>query len=76
MQVRELIEMLEGMDQDAEVHFAYNYGDHCNTMVAPAVSQVEEMYVEPNAYVNDDALVDDENADEENPNQRRVVVIQ
>ncbi len=76
MTVRELIERLEGMDPEAEVHFAYNYGDHCNTMAAPVVDQVEEMYVEPNAYVDTDALVDDEDVDEDNPNQRRVVVLQ
>ena len=31
MQVKELIEMLQDMDQDADVHFAYNYGDHLQT---------------------------------------------
>ena len=76
MNVRELIEILESMDQEAEVHIAYDYGDRSHTMKAPAVENVEEMYVEPNAYVNDDALVDDEDVDEENHNQRRVVVIQ
>lgn len=76
MKVQELIDRLQQMDPEAEVHFAYNYGDHWNTMAAPVVDQVEEMYVEPNAYVDTDALVDDENIDEDNPNQRRVVVLQ
>ena len=43
MQVKELIEQLKYMDQDAEVHFAYNYGDHWRTEVAPKVSQVSEV---------------------------------
>ena len=41
MQVKELIEMLQDMDQDAEVHYAYNYGDHWRTEVAPAVGRVD-----------------------------------
>lgn len=40
MKVRELIEKLQDQDQDADVHFQYNYGDHWNTQVAPAVEDV------------------------------------
>ena len=41
MKVSELIEQLGYMDQDAEVHFAYNYGDHWRTEVAPKVDRVD-----------------------------------
>ena len=42
MRVADLIEELKYMDQDAEVHFEYNYGDHWRTTVAPKVTQVQE----------------------------------
>jgi hypothetical protein len=60
MQVKELIEQLKYMDQDAEVHFAYNYGDHWRTEVAPKVSQVSEGVVEYSEYHRMDKLVTDE----------------
>jgi hypothetical protein len=60
MQVKELIEMLQDMDQDADVHFAYNYGDHWRTEVAPKVSQVSEGVVEYSDYHRMDKLVTDE----------------
>ena len=42
MLVRDLIELLEGYEADMEVHFAYGYGDHWRTEVAPKVSNVRE----------------------------------
>jgi hypothetical protein len=60
MLVKELIESLKYMDQDAEVHFAYNYGDHWRTEVAPKVSQVTEGVVEFSEYHRMDKLVTDE----------------
>ena len=39
MLVRDLIELLEGYDADMEVHFAYGYGDHWRTTVAPSCQQ-------------------------------------
>jgi hypothetical protein len=60
MLVKELIESLKYMDQDAEVHFAYNYGDHWRTEVAPKVSQVSEGVVEYSEYHRMDKLVEDE----------------
>jgi hypothetical protein len=41
MKVSELIELLQMENQDAEVHFQYNYGDHWRTQVAPRVDTVE-----------------------------------
>ena len=60
MKVSELIEQLGYLDQDAEVHFAYNYGDHWRTEVAPKVSQVSEGVVEYSEYHRMDKLVTDE----------------
>jgi hypothetical protein len=81
MLVKELIESLKYMDQDAEVHFAYNYGDHWRTEVAPKVSQVSEGVVEYSEYHRMDKLVTDEDEcyDEDTGDYkvdvRRVVVI-
>jgi hypothetical protein len=60
MQVKELIEMLGYMDQDADVHFSYNYGDHWRTQVAPKVGSVEEGVVKYSAYHSMDKIEDDE----------------
>jgi hypothetical protein len=80
MLVRDLIELLEGYDADMEVHFAYGYGDHWRTQVAPKVSQVFEGAVQFSEYHRMDKLADEDFEDEEpgNPdeNVRRVVVIE
>ena len=83
MLVKELIEMLEGMNQDAEVHFAYNYGDHWRTEVAPKVGQVDEGAVVYSDYHRMDKIAehDDSDFDEETGEEiidetlRRVVVL-
>jgi hypothetical protein len=80
MKVAELIEMLEGMNQEAEVHFSYNYGDHWRTQVAPEVDTVEEGIVEYSSYHSMDKMVDHEDLyDEETGDYiegvRRVVVL-
>lgn len=73
MTVQELIEQLQGFDPQTEVHFAYNYGDHWRTMVAPQVGSVEELYVKHSSYHGMPALADD---DELRDDQKPVVVIQ
>ncbi len=50
MLVRDLIELLEGYDQDLEVHFQYNYGDHWRTQVAPSVDSVDMGVVKYSEY--------------------------
>ena len=81
MKVAQLIEQLQYLDQDAEVHFAYNYGDHWRTEVAPAVCQVIDGVVEYSDYHQMDKLVTDEDEcyDEETGDYkqdvRKVVVI-
>ena len=68
MQVKELIEMLKMEDQDAEVHFQYNYGDHWRTQVAPEVRSVYEGFVVNSDYHRMPKVVepdwDEEDADE------------
>jgi hypothetical protein len=80
MKVSQLIEQLQCMDAEAEVHFAYNYGDHWRTEVAPKISTVDEGVVEFSDYHRMDKMVDDEDCyDEETGDYktdvRRVVVL-
>ena len=78
--VKELIEQLGYMDQDAEVHFSYNYGDHWRTQVAPKVGGVEEGVVKYSDYHRMDKIEEDEEVYDEETGDfkegvRRVVVI-
>ena len=50
MKVKELIQLLKDGDQEVEVHFAYNYGDHWHTMVAPKIKYLAELPVEFSDY--------------------------
>ena len=74
MTVRDLVERLEQFDDDTLVHFAYDYGDHCHTEVAPAVESVEEELVYHSDYLNKDAVVEDEDMPPRK-NVRTVVVL-
>jgi len=66
-----------------EVHFAYNYGDHWRTEVAPRVGSVDEGAVVYSEYHRMDKMVenDDSDFDEETGEEivdetlRRVVVL-
>jgi hypothetical protein len=61
MKVRELINELEEIEDDQlPVHFAYQYGDHWRTVVAPEVTTVEEGRVTHSGYHNMDKQVDEE----------------
>jgi len=78
MQVKELIEMLGHLDQTAEVHFSYNYGDHWRTQVAPSVDRVDLALVKYSEYHRMDRLMDEDNMYEDEGDYegtRRVVVI-
>ena len=80
MKVSQLIEELGFMDPEAEVHFAYNYGDHWRTQVAPAVSEVTSGAVEYSDYHRMDKVAEeDECWDEETgdwkEDVRKVVVL-
>jgi hypothetical protein len=58
MTVEELINTLQFMDMNAEVHFAYNYGDHWRTEVAPKVGRVDEGAVVYSEYHRMDKIID------------------
>ena len=79
MQVYQLMEQLEYLDPNAEVHFSYNYGDHWRTQVAPVVDSVEEGTVQYSDYHRMDKIVDEDDMHEEdgdcNVEVRRVVVL-
>jgi hypothetical protein len=84
MQVKELIEMLQGLDPEAQVHYAYNYGDHWRTEVAPKVDRVDVGAVVYSDYHRMDKMVENEydtEFDEETGEEivdetlRRVVVL-
>ena len=84
MQVKELIEMLAEMNPEADVHFAYNYGDHWRTEVAPRVGRVDVGAVVYSDYHRMDKLMEeqydvefDEETGEEIRDEtlRRVVVL-
>jgi hypothetical protein len=78
MQVKELIEMLQDMNPEAEVHFAYNFGDYWRTEVAPKVGRVDEGVVEYSEYHRMDKMASEDYDDEDEDtvaSQRRVVVL-
>ena len=64
MKVSELIEELKYMDPDAEVHFAYNYGDHWRTQVAPTVDRVDVGTVKYSDYHRMPKVVESEDDDD------------
>jgi hypothetical protein len=69
MKVKDLIEALQSMDGDLDVHFSYCYGDHWRTEVAPRVSMVDMGIVEYSEYHRMPKVVevdyDDEDSAEE-----------
>lgn len=78
MKVAELIELLQMEDQDADVHFSYNYGDHWRTQVAPKVRSVEQGVVAYSDYHRMDKIVEEDydDEDEDKDQERRVVIIE
>lgn len=67
MRLSELIIILQeharDCEHDPEVHFAYNYGDHWKTEVAPAVEEVGMGQVKHSSYHRMDVTVDEESKD-------------
>lgn len=74
MKVSELIELLKMENQDAEVHFTYNYGDHWRTQVAPTVDQVYEGQVKYSDYHRMHKVVDHDYDDEPSEDQAVVLI--
>ena len=83
MQVFQLIEQLMDLDPNAEVHYAYNYGDHWRTEVAPKVGRVDGGAVVYSEYHRMDKILedtgdcefDDEGNEVVDETLRRVVVL-
>jgi len=65
MTVQELIVQLLTLNPDAEVHFAYNYGDHWHTQVAPKVEEVSMGIVQYSDYHGMDRLMDEDGMNED-----------
>jgi hypothetical protein len=77
MLVSDLIELLQEMPQDAEVHFAYNYGDHWRTQVAPKVDEVYMGDVKYSDYHRMPKVVERDYDEDDNTedNQSQVVIL-
>ena len=75
MLVRDLIELLQGENPEAEVHFQYNYGDHWRTQVAPRVDSVEPGFVKYSDYHRMDKVVEPDYDDEDGQVEGKMVVI-
>ena len=73
MKVSELIELLQGMNQDDEVHLAQSSGDFWRTVIAPTVDEVFTGYVQYSEYHRTNKLVDED--DEDAVLDRRVVIL-
>ena len=74
MKVSQLIEQLQYMPQDAEVHFEYGYGDHWRTTVAPEVRSVSEGQVTWSDYHRMPKVVEYNDDDAEETLQNVVLI--
>jgi hypothetical protein len=77
MKVSTLIDVLQGMNPNDEVHFSYNARDYWNTQVAPKVDTVYQSNVRYDDYHGMDKIQDDDQEDDIilDSTFRRVVVI-
>ena len=76
MTVRELIEALEEFDEDAEVFFSYDYGDHAHTIAAVDVTDVAEGFIKENDYVRGHSVVDEFEAQDIPDEVRKVIILE
>lgn len=80
MKPSELIELLkpfvdeENTDNELDILFGYDYGDHWHTTVAASITDVLETNVKYSNYHNMNKVVDNEEADEEETTQ--VILLQ
>jgi len=75
MNVQELIERLQHMDPEAEVHFAYCYGDYWRTQVSATIDEVSRGFVRHSAYHDMDKVVELDSEDEDGESVREVVIL-
>ena len=70
MTVKELKKQLECFsDEDEEVLFSYNYGDHWRTSVAGKISNIDRSIVEWSDYHNMWKLVDEDFMEDEDEDE-------
>ena len=72
MTVGDLKRELEEHDDDMPVHFAYNYGDHWRTEVAPEVTSVDTDRVVYSSYHNVDKI---DTSDDDDDDSNKVLVL-
>lgn len=75
MTVEELIEELSRMDKNAEVCFAYSYGDYWGTTCADDVTYLEYATVTHSDYHNTNKVVDSDKEDDYEPEELKRVVL-
>jgi hypothetical protein len=78
MKVKDLIDLLGDFDAEAEVAFAYNYGDYWRTQVAQPVTEVGDAQVIHSAYHNMDKVLwrdGDEDEDDSPADARNIVLL-
>lgn len=61
MKVKEMIELLECFEDDLEVRFQYDYGDHCHRQVAASCREIELGEIKHDSYIDGMAVVTDDN---------------
>ena len=72
--VRQLIDLLEGEDQDAKVLFTCDYGDYSHTDQALAISgETEEVLIEKSAYSHSGFAIAKDDDDPDNTKKYLVI---
>ena len=80
MNINTLIEELEYLrdqheDEEIDVVFAYDYGDHCHSEAAQSIDIVEDGFVERSSYLRMDKVVSESHLDDEDVDESRRKVI-
>jgi hypothetical protein len=73
--VGDLKNMLEGVDENMEVHISYNYGDYWRTQVAPDATEAEEVKVKYSSYHHMDKIVEEDSDEDDHSDLKTVFVI-
>lgn len=65
MTVKELIEKLSQFDEEAQVFFGYNYGDHGQTQVFQEIRRIDEKNLKYNDYFRLNTEIDEDDVTDE-----------
>jgi len=84
MKPSELIEELkqyqeENVEDELDVEFAYDYGDHCHSTVTKSINTVEQLTVKYSGYHRKNCIIDDADEEETDGNEKeptQVIVLQ